>query len=258
MLNLLLSLCAGFVGFFFGSFLNVLIDRLPRGKAIFLSRSVCEKCNKQIKWYDLLPIVSYLLLGGKCRYCKDRIPFRLFLVEVFTGFIFAASFYYFTLTTVSYFEIVVLLLIIFGLLAVFLIDYFFGLIPDVLVLYLLLLSFVYIAFFDLERIFSSFLTGLGIFLFFLTVFFVTRQKGIGFGDVKFSFVIGLLLGFPEALLSLYISFIVGGVIAGALLLTGKKKLGGDTLPFGPFLVLGVFVMLFFSQQIVQIVYDLLL
>jgi len=123
-----------------GSFLNVVIDRIPQGDSVFFSRSRCNKCKKQIAFYDLIPIVSYLLLGGKCRYCKVRIGIRTFIIEILSGILFVIIFLL-GFNLMQYIFVCTISLIIF---AIAVIDAEHGVIPDKLLLLIGAISFFYI------------------------------------------------------------------------------------------------------------------
>lgn len=250
----LLLLLLFIIGACLGSFTNVLIDRLPRGKSIFFGRSKCEKCRKQIKSFDLIPLLSYLVLRGKCRYCHKKIPFRVFLVELFSGFLFTAVYFLLFTNWLTYFLLCAITLI---LLAIAIIDIDHGIIFDPLLLVLGALSVFYILLTSPNSFFFHILSGLIAFVFFLIIFLITRGRGIGFGDVKYAFFIGFLLTFPQLIISFYASFLTGAVISIILVITGKKKMRGGTIPFGPFLSLGMFVSLLYGNQIVAIALPLL-
>lgn len=235
-----------------GSFLNVLIDRLPRGENILIARSRCESCSKTLAWYDLIPVFSYLLLSGKCRYCKTKIPKRIIFIELLTGITFILTyFYYFSYLAQSnllYFIFILILISCF--LVIFFTDLQFGIIPDEILVVILLTSVVFNVINMPALIIQNFITGLSSASFFLLLFVITHGKGMGFGDVKFSFVIGFLLGFPEAIFAFYSAFLTGALVSLILIIVGRKKFKGDTISFGPFLVLGVLIAVVFGEKII--------
>jgi leader peptidase (prepilin peptidase)/N-methyltransferase len=240
-----LVFCMGAV---FGSFLNVLIDRLSTGRSFVKGRSYCEKCKKTLKTQDLIPLLSYIFLIGKCRYCKAKIPVRLFFVELLTGITFVAIFIQVLSVLISPFTAVFLIIIIISFIGIFFADIEYGLIPDKFTITALIFSFLYIWSIN-SNILEHVASGFGALAFFLILFLVTKGKGMGFGDVKISFVLGLLLGFPGILLSLYLAFLTGAVVSIILVICKIVPFRGATIPFGPFLVASALVTLFLGNQI---------
>lgn len=236
------------VGLVLGSFLNVVIDRLPSGKFFSNKRSYCLSCKKTLKWYDLVPLFSYLLLKGKCRYCRKPIPYRLPFVELVTGIGFVAIFLF---TPPLYYAILPFLFIIFSLfIAIFFIDAKHSIIPDILLLFLAITVFVMHIYMQ-QSIIPYLLVGSLSALFFFLLFVGTKGKGMGFGDVKFAFVIGLLLGFPDTIVAFYGAFVTGAVVSILLILLKKKKLKGSTIPFGPFMIIGVGIAVVLSDFLIS-------
>lgn len=239
------------VGAVVGSFLNVVIDRSPKNKSIAFSRSRCESCNKNLYWYDLIPIVSYLLLMGKCRFCKKKIPSRIIFVEILTGSLYALLAYLFLPFNLLLF---VFLGVIFSvLLVIFYIDMYYGIIPDFTLVIILIVSLIYYLISSPASIPASLISAVSLFLFFLLLFIITGQKGIGFGDVKFAFVIGFLLSYPGSVFAVYSAFLTGAVVSIILILNGRKKFKkGEAIAFGPFLVLGIALYYTFQDKILKV------
>lgn len=244
-------------GISIGSFLNVLIDRLSNEEKI-TGRSKCNYCHHQLAWYDLIPIVSYFLLQGKCRYCHKKISWRYPLVEFLTGVFFilislnlypvSKSFY-----QISYPWILYLILANFTLISCLIVIFFsdakYHLIPDQIQISLFIVSLVFIPFYNLpltlifaKRILAGLIITLPIFF----IHYISQGKAMGFGDVKLAFNIAFLLGIKAGLLSLYIAFVLGGIIGLILILFGRKKLKSK-IAFGPFLVIGILLMIFFRE-----------
>lgn len=246
---ILLLILLFFLGACCGSFLNVLIDRIPRRESIFISRSHCEKCRKKIMFYDLIPVASYVLLSGKCRKCGAKIPFRIFLVEASGGLIFTLLFFFAFINPLQY---ILLCLISLILLTITVIDIEHGIIPDILLGGLGALGLLLMLTAP-SSILSSILTGLLSFAFFFLIFAATRGRGMGFGDVKYAFFIGFLLPGWGAIIAFYLAFLTGAAISIILIVGRQKKLKGSTVPFGPFLSLGVFLALLFEKQILELV-----
>jgi len=276
---LLFYLAVFIIGCFIGSFLNVIVDRLPRSEGVITGRSHCESCTRKLPWHDLIPLLSFFFLGGKCRYCKARLSLYYPVIEGATGLLFSLTVFliwqewvplsdtmhlYF-LTTAYYLCIDALLIL------VFFTDLKYGIIPFRIVFWALGLTIFWYGFLTLfqhtlpvnfpvwiqESLVNYFLSAVGVFLFFLGLFFITRGKGLGFGDVVYVILMGLLLGFPKVILGLYIAFLSGALLALLLVLLQKKKFHGGTIPFGPFLVLGTIVSLYWGNTIIEKVVALL-
>lgn len=233
------------IGVFFGSFLNVVIDRLPRGETIFVGRSHCEYCHHPLAWYDLVPLFSFLFLFGKCRYCHTDIGWKYPLIELTTGIGFVCT--YMLLQYASFPLIFTTLVLVSCCIVVFYTDFFYGIIPDSILCIFFLFGLLRAQILS-ENIPFFLLSGIGVGLFFLLLFLLTRGRGIGFGDVKYAFVMGFLLGFPYSIPALYISFLTGASVALILVMTHKKAFT-QTIALGPFLVLGTVINIFFSTQV---------
>lgn len=227
----------------FGSFFNMLIYRIPRKISFksLLDRSFCPKCKHKLSFLDLIPILSYIFLKGKCRYCKKPIPIRYFLVEIITPIIFILIFLKYKTFNSIYLYLDIFIASIFIL--IFFIDLETMIIPDILVILIFILSF----FKKLsepkifDQILFSFIWGFVWFLFFYLVFYLTKGKGMGFGDVKYAFVLGFL--FKEK--SFYLipfSFAIGGIFSIFLVIFKKISLK-EKIPFGPFLSLSSILFL---------------
>ena len=237
---------------------------MPDGRSLIRPRSYCESCQRPLASIDMVPVLSYLWLRGKCRRCKGGIPFRVVLIEAATGAIFLGVFllYGFGL------DFVVLVACLSLLVLISLIDLEHGLILDRLVFPSIVLLLVMAPFWPdigFPRTFlgdetltaslaNSSLSGLGAFLVFLAVAMI-NPAGMGGGDVKFAALLGLMVGFPGILMAIWISAIGGGLIAIGLILT-RKKTRKDVMPFGPFMAIGAAVVLISGSDIVNWYQDL--
>ncbi|EKE05255.1 MAG: hypothetical protein ACD_19C00380G0002 [uncultured bacterium] len=288
------------VGSVLGSFVKAIADR-SLGKKSFWGRSYCPKCRHKLAWYDLFPVVSYIYLRGKCRYCHKKIGIEYLVVEVMmgilVGFLFWQSFKNFQFSDFSFqsifnFQFSVTLLdlllkifFITTLAVLFLTDLKKMFIPDRVVLPAIWIGLIFLSLITLYKIgylyyylsqspvgrlllplhseyfqrhaiilaqplFYGILMGFLIGGFFLSLIIVTSGKGMGGGDVKLGAFMGLVLGFPQAIFAVVLSFLIGAIFAVALIISGKKHFG-QTIPFGPFLVLGSLIMLFWGNQIVD-------
>lgn len=257
---ILLFLATLFVfGLCVGSFLNVLVDRLPNGESIVKKRSYCDHCKKTLRWYELIPVFSYVFLKGKCSRCHKEISVMYPLGEILTGLFFvliALSFGIENLMAIQstfLLQFFYLLFIAGCLQVIFFTDIKYGIIPDAIIYPASTLSFLSIALFAPSLLWIHVLSAVGAFVFFLLLFLITKGKGMGLGDVKFVFFMGLFLGFPHIAIALYIAFLAGAAFAIALVLFKRRRFIGGTIPFGPFLVIGTGISYFFSSEIVRFV-----
>lgn len=239
-------------GLFIGSFLNVVIDRVPKGQSILFPPSHCPHCRHRLAWYDLLPVVSFILLNGKCRYCKTKISLYYPLLELLTGEIFLLVYLFSSHAGFLYTLYVLVMASVF--IVIFFSDYKYGLIPFSVVGLGTAITLSYLLYTaSFSNILLHLAASIGAFLFFFFLFLFTKGKGMGFGDVVLVFLLGLFLGFPLVVVALYVSFLSGALVSVLLIILGTKKLKNDTIPFGPFLIFGTFVTLFWGNAILKIV-----
>ncbi len=239
---MIIHLIAFILGAIIGSFLNCVIYRMEVKKSFIKGRSFCPHCKKELQWYDLIPILSFLFLGGKCRYCKKDISIQYPLVELGTGLVFLL---------LSITEMALLPFLVFPLLIViFIYDLKHFIIPDSVIFPLIILSF----FIHLKGdfILSGFFAGFFFFLFWL----LSKGKWMGFGDVKLALFMGFFLGFPNIIVAMFTAFCSGAVIGLFLILFKNKKLRSE-VPFAPFLIFGTFIGFFFGSYLVNFYFSLL-
>lgn len=253
---LLIPLLVFFAGLFIGSFLNVIADRLQKHESFLFGRSHCDHCKKELSWYELFPLISYLIQQGKCRHCRHHLSAFYPLSELITGFILSTVVLRFITQP---FEVLLLLLLISScLLIIVFSDIKYEIIPFPVVAVVTIASLIFLVITSPTLLPIAILSGLGVAFFFFAIFFLTKGRGMGFGDVIYAFSMGLLLGFPKIILGIYIAFITGAIVALGLVLLRKKKLHGGTIPFGPFLVLGTFTMIIWGDRLMTIALRLLL
>lgn len=232
----------GVLGLVIGSFLNVVIGRVPEGQSIVTPRSHCPKCERYLTPLDLIPVISYFVLKGRCRYCQERISPRYPLVESLTGILFFGVVYLNKDFIIS--EIIFDLLFVSLLITLSFIDLDTFRLPDVLVLSTLGVGLIKVLVTGQPDLWASLAGGLGAFaIFYLIALFY--PKGMGMGDVKFVGVLGIYLGTPEIFLAVFTASLMG-VGAGIMNIIFFNKSAKDPIPFGPFLALGALFMLFFA------------
>lgn len=247
------------IGLAFGSFANVIIGRLKieedglnrlEGKKY----SHCQSCGERLVWCDLIPVVSYLFLRGRCRYCQAKIPAYLPIVEILTGMLAVLIYWNFgmSIQALGYFLIAV------GFVIIFFYDLSHQLIPDSVLLVVFVVSLVLKSWLVLLQgyglIYPDLVLGTAICaLPLLILYLVSKGRWIGFGDVKLAAVIGFILPSAAlALASLWLGFVLGGLVGAGMILLGRKKLS-SRIALGPFLIVGFFTTLLLQNPITQII-----
>ncbi len=258
----LASLILFALGACIGSFLNVLIYRTENGEDWVRGRSHCENCDMQIRWYDNVPLLSFLLLKGKCRKCKTPISPAHPIVEGLIGILFVwwwlLGSIFFRLTMEPFVMIQPLFWLAVGIMLIFI------LVEDLMSLYiplwaligLAILSVMYrfaLVLFDVMQVqdlLSTYVAAFMISAFFYLLHAGTKGRGMGFGDVLLSFPLVILLGWPRSLVWLFLSFVLGAVIGIIMLAVGKAKFK-QRIAFGPFMVVATVLTLLWGDLIWQ-------
>jgi len=228
-------------GLFLGSFYNVCIYRIPNKESIAYPPSKCQSCNHQLKAIDLVPVLSYVLLKGKCRYCGAKVSMQYPIIEIITGFIFLFTYKTFGFN-IYFFKGIVLGSIV---LIITMIDLKHYIIPDSISLFTLITGIIFnviIRDLSIRSLIFAFLLGGG-FLFIIALF-----GPMGGGDIKIMAGFALYLGLSKTIMALFLSFLLGGVI-GIILLTTKIKSRKDVIPFGPYLGVSSFLSFMFFNEI---------
>jgi prepilin signal peptidase PulO-like enzyme (type II secretory pathway) len=247
LINFLIGLLVFIFGLCVGSFLNCAIYRIEVKKTL-KGRSFCPHCKHNLSWMDLFPVFSFLLLGGKCRYCKAKISWQYPIVEASTAVIFLLIFLVFGL---NFIELVVLFYIASSLIIIFVYDLKHYLIPDKILFPAIAVAFFYQLFLNFNfQILNYILAALIASGFFFVIWFFSKGEWMGFGDVKLAILMGFLLGLNKVLVALFLAFFFGAII-GIILMVFRKKGLKSEIPFGPFLITGTFSSMFLGNQIIQ-------
>jgi len=272
------------LGLVVGSFLNAFIYRLEvqqgmrqvahnRKKSeatVWRGRSFCPSCGHALAFTDLLPLLSFVLLKGRCRHCKGKISLQYPVVELATGLLFVAvlSLVVENLTKLSFpqvAQILYLWVIASALIVIFVYDLKHYIIPDkvlyptigLVVAWDLLLSFGGVDNLTKLSFAGAVLSGIGAAGFFFAIYILSKGKWMGFGDVKLALFMGLFLGFPGIVTALFAAFLTGALVGVALVASSKKRMRSE-VPFGPFLVAGTIIAFFFGEQLFNIYLSFLL
>ena len=246
------------LGLIFGSFLNTVIYRLRKKGDFILGRSACPDCGHILAWDDLLPVFSFFILGGKCRYCRKPISWQYPLVELSTGILFLSVFYqnvdlFFDFLSFGVLKITYLFFVICSLIIIFVYDFKHKLIPNKVLYPLIggtalwyLTSSLFFQAYNLAEILNFIVVACYSAAFFWAIHVVTNGKGMGMGDIKLAFFMGLFLGSPQIIVALFLSFLIGTIVGLTLIVIGRKKFKSE-VPFAPFLISGTFIVMLFGQ-----------
>lgn len=237
-------------GLLIGSFLNVCIYRIPREESIAFPSSHCPNCGTKLKAYDLVPILSYIVQRGKCRYCGEKISPQYPIVELLNSLVYILIYYKFGFSlNFLFYGIIFSILIIIGF-----IDLKEMIIPDILVILILITTIIYkLLTFILYSKYPDLLNSIGglvlsSLLFILII--VLSKGGMGGGDVTLIGSLGFILGIKNIFLTIFLSFILGAIISIILLVT-KIREKKDPIPFGPFIILGFFITVFWGDELIN-------
>lgn len=244
MISVLFAILGGLI---YGSFLNVLLWRLPQGQGIN-GRSHCRACGHTLAWHDLVPVLSFLWLRARCRYCGTKIHPRYPVIELTTGVVLGV--YFFIQQPPVNLESVLTVVGLLILTSLFFFDLFYLILPDVI-------TIPGIIVFALALVHNPnptpyLLTGLLMALFFAILYWISRGKQLGFGDVKLALLIGLMLGYPLGFIAM-VSGIWAGALVGLSLMFAGRATRKDSLPLGAFLSAASLITIIFSHEILDLV-----
>ena len=254
----MLYITAFILGSIWGSFSNVCINRIPNNISIFTARSFCLSCNKQINWYDNIPLLSFIILKAKCRHCATKINKEYFLVELISAFNFLIIFYFFGLT----FESLLLIILSVFFIIIFFIDLKHFIIPNELTFSLMALGFIksfltnpslYI-FPDYIQSLIGGVTGYSLIWFIIFIYKKLKNiEGMGLGDAKLLSAIGFWFGWISIPFVIFLSSIIALLFVIPSLMKKSKKLSSH-IPFGPYIIIGTLIYLIFESNIQSIIF----
>ena len=233
-----------------GSFYHVLATRLSKGLSIITPASHCEKCNHKLKWYELIPILSYIIQGGKCRECKEKMSPSYLLIELCTGILFAVCFHAFDFTL----ELIVALIFVSSLIIIIISDIEYMIILDeVLIFSIFTIIIIDIIDCGLYAASLKVLAGIGAFLTMLVIKkmgdVIFKQESLGGGDIKLMFLIGLVIGYPMSVCNIFLATFIAFPIALFLLISKKDNI----IPFGPFLSMAAIILYIWGLTFTDII-----
>ncbi len=238
------------LGALFGSFGNVIIYRLPKGESVATPRSHCQKCKKQVAWYDNVPLLSWLILRGKCRNCGAPFSFRYFVVELLMAVCFVMTYHHtgFSWLLLEY------LIFVFALIVCIFIDIDHMILPDVFTLSGIVVGLAGAALNPersfWEAFFGVFMGGGFLWMTAYLYYLFTKKEGMGGGDIKMIAWIGAVLGW-QAIPFVIIASAISGSVIGLVAARNQKKGLKAVIPYGPFLALGALMYIFGFQALGQ-------
>ena len=234
-------------GLSIGSFVNCLVWRLHENKTI-LGRSICPHCKHQLAWYDNIPLLSFIFLRGKCRYCGEKISWQYPTVELITALLFVLAFFIhfsgsnFLLLARDWFLISVMIII-------FIYDLKYYLILDIISLPSILIMFIFnllLGFNLLNLLISGIIGG----SFFLIQFIISKGKWLGGGDIRLGLLMGVSLAWPMSLFAILLAYVLGSLISVPLLILKKKSFKSE-IPLGAFLAPATIITLFWGEVVLN-------
>ncbi len=238
------------LGCVMGSFYHVIATRLSKGLSIVTPPSHCEKCNHQLKWYELIPIVSFLIQGGRCRECKTKLPISYFLMELCSGILFAVCYHVFDLSL----ELISSLIFVSSLVIIIISDIEYMIILDEVLIFAVF-GIIIIDAFDIGLYETTLriVYGIGSFITMLLIKkagdIMFKQESLGGGDIKLMFLIGLVIGYPMAICNIFFATFIAFPIALFLLITKKDNI----IPFGPFLSMSAIILYIWGLNFTDII-----
>lgn len=222
-----------------GSFYHVIATRLSKEQSIIKPSSHCENCHNKLKWYELIPIISYLIQKGKCRHCHAKLPISYLLIELCTGILFAVCYHVFDLSL----ELIIALIFISSLITIIISDIEYMIILDeIIASSCILIIVLYLSLFGLEFTVNKILAAI---LAFITMYVIKligdrlfKRESMGGGDIKLMFLFGLVIGYPLSICNIFLATFIAFPIAIYMLLSRKDNL----IPFGPFLAMAAILI----------------
>ena len=233
------------LGLAVGSFLNVCIYRIPNHNFFDKSRSYCPNCKHELKWYDNIPVLSYITLGGKCRYCKQKISPIYPFVELLNLWLWLGVFFTYKVSIISILYYIVLSTLI----VMSFIDLKTREIPDTVHIIIIICALISFAPIDSIMWQSKLIGAVVVSVPLLIIALLTG--GIGGGDIKLFFALGLLLGVGRVVIAFFVGTVLAGIVGVVILIIMKKQGRKYELPFGPFIAIGTVVAMFAGSPIIE-------
>ena len=252
-MEVLYIVCFFIMGLIFGSFFCCVGLRLSTGKKFINDRSICDNCGHVLSWYDLIPLISYISLKGKCRYCHKKVSLLNPFIELVTGILFALSYYSFGFSL----ELVLSLFVVALAMIIFASDLTYMIIPDEVIIFFSIVIIILEFFLEgITGVFLSLLSGALLFFFMYCLMklgnALFKKESLGGGDVKLFFVLGLVIDPFLGLITIFLASLIALPVSLYLLYKNKEHM----IPFGPFILIS-FLIIFFSKVTTSEIFDFL-
>ena len=252
-MEVLYIVCFFIMGLIFGSFFCCVGLRLSTGKKFINDRSICDNCGHVLSWYDLIPLISYISLKGKCRYCHKKVSLLNPFIELVTGILFALSYYSFGFSL----ELVLSLFLVALAMIIFASDLTYMIIPDEVIIFFSIVIIILEFFLEgITGVFLSLLSGALLFFFMYCLMklgnALFKKESLGGGDVKLFFVLGLVIDPFLGLITIFLASLIALPVSLYLLYKNKEHM----IPFGPFILIS-FLIIFFSKVTTSEIFDFL-
>lgn len=228
-----------------GSFFNVVGLRVPKKISFANDRSYCPNCKNQLRWFELIPIVSYIIQLSKCRHCKQKISVIYPLVEFFTGFLFAFSYYKLGFQL----ELILMIILISMLMILFVTDITYMRIPNKIILFFLPLLIIMRILSPLDPWYNA-IIGAVVGYVLVALIIILSKGGMGAGDMKLLGVLGIVLGLGKVLLTFFIAALIGAVV-GLILMALRKLNRKQPIPFGPYIIVATIITYFYGDNVID-------
>ncbi len=239
------------LGTIFGSFFNVVGLRLPKKQPFHIGRSHCPTCHKTLQWYELIPVLSFIIQRGKCKGCSGKISPIYPVVEFLTGGLFAFSYWQLDFQV----ELITALLLMSMLMIIFVSDITYMIIPNKILLFFLPFLLILRIIHPLDPWYDAIIGGVvGYTL--IAIIIIVSKGGMGAGDMKLFGVLGIIFGISNTMLSFLIAAFLGAII-GSILILLKRLKKKQPIPFGPYIVVGAIITYFYGSKIIQLYFNLL-
>jgi len=250
-MNVAIAILVGLIGLSIGSFLNVVIFRIPREKSVVKGRSACPACERRLNWYHNIPVLSYLFLRGKCGFCGARISWRYPLIELLNGGLYLFFFWQLGLGA----ELAVFCFLSSALVAIFFIDLDFQIIPDVITLPGMVLglaiSLVPGQIGIVQAAIGLLVGGGSLYVVALLGDWLFKKESMGGGDIKMAAMLGAFLGWQKILFVFISSAVIGLVVSVAVMAFSSKLRKSRMVPFGPFLALAAMLAILYGDTLIN-------
>jgi leader peptidase (prepilin peptidase)/N-methyltransferase len=252
-MSIIIALIFLILGIILGSFINAWVWRIENDLSVAKGRSMCPHCKHKLAWYDLVPVLSYVALKGKCRYCKAKISRQYPIIELTTGLLFMSTYILLSPASIQgWVQLGIILLISILLVAAYIYDAKHMELPEIFMLPAIALGVVYIGLNIIWQGYTAMIPqsiAIAVFvLAYVALWYFSKGQWLGAGDIRLAAIMALVLTPKQLLVGVFAAYLIGSIYGVSIIIKSKKK-RGVKVPFGPFLIIGFYFGLFFGTQI---------